>query len=320
MELRQLDIFEAVVEAESFTAAAARLGYVQSNISTNMLALERELGVPLFDRLGRRVQLTAAGARFLPHVRQIREVLEAAKAAAADTAPSGRLFVGACESPGTYRLPALIARMHETYPAVDIHIRVMSPGEKRQESLRNGRLDVAIALDDPDDAAEFISEEVRREPIHLVMRADHPLASTDPIEWDALAGYQYLATEPGSYRAQFESQLLRHQVLNAPIVELVSIELIKQCILAGLGYGVLPVMTVEREVAAGDMVTRAWPGAPEFMPMRLVRHKNHWVSPALQAFWNVVTQWNAPAHAQQSSGVISSNQEPNPFDAKAGAL
>lgn len=184
--------------------------------------------------------------------------------------------------------------MHDAYPAVDIHIRVMTATERRQDALRNGRLDVAVALDDLDNPDEFISVAVRSEPIHLVMRVDHPLAGTDEITWAVLARFKYLATEPGSYRSQFEALLVRHQVWDAPIIELGSIELIKQCILAGLGYGVLPVMAVEREVAAGALVTRPWPQTPAFMPMRLVRHQNHWVSPALQAFWDAVIQWNAP--------------------------
>lgn len=299
MELRQLEIFEAVADAESFTAAADKLGYVQSSVSTNMLALERELGVPLFDRLGRRVQLTEAGRRFLPHVRQVREMLEAAKAVAADPAPQGRIAVGACESPGTYRLPALIARMHQTYPDIDIHVSVMITTEKRQEGLRSGQLDVSLSLDDLDDPKEFISREVRREPIHLVMRRDHPLAQHEHLDLAALPQFNYLATEPGSYRTRFESLLARHQIFDIPVIELGSVELIKQCVLAGLGYGVLPLMTVEREVASGDLISQPWPHEPEFMPLRLVRHKNHWMSPASTAFWNSILEWNAsPTVAQ----------------------
>ncbi len=293
MELRQLEIFEAVADAGSFTAAAERLGYVQSSISMNILGLEHELGVPLFDRLGRRVELTEAGARFLPHMRQVREILEAAKTAATDMAPRGQLTVGACESPGIYRLPRLIAQMHSTYPHIDIHVNIIT-GDERRDALRNGRLDACMTLDDLEDPREFESVTVRQEPIHLILRTDHPLARESALEPEVIARYTHLATEPGGYRARFEAYLARYQASEARAIELGSVELIKQCVLAGLGYGVLPVMAVEQEVASGVLITRPWPHEPAFMPLRLVRYKKHWISPALRAFWDSVIDWNAP--------------------------
>lgn len=291
VELRQLEIFEAVAEAESFTAAAERLGYVQSSVSANILALERELGVPLFDRLGRRVRLTDAGLKLLPYARQMRQVVRAAKSAATDDTPGGRLAVGACESPGTYRLPRLLALMRERYPAIDMHVSVPLTGEERRAALRSGQIDVAMALDEQDDPDEFEVWELRREPIHLIFPPNHPLAQKPewpPSEW---ATYPYLATESGGYRARFEAYLARNGVTKAPVIELGSVELIKQCVMAGLGYGVLPVMTVEQEVAHGLLVTRPWPASSEFMSLWLVRYKDRWMGPALAAFWETAIEW-----------------------------
>ncbi len=290
MELRQLEIFEAVANTESFTAAADRLGYVQSSVSMNILALERELGVPLFDRLGRRVQLTEAGQRFLPHVRQAREILRAAKAAARDTTPRGRLLVGAAESPGTYRLPRIIAAMRQSFPDIEIAVSIGSCDDHRA-SLRAGRLDAAVMFDEPDESPEFAAVELQQEPIHIVVPPHHPLVKPGPLAPADLAAFTHLATEPGSYRARFEAYLARHGA-RSPVTELGSVELIKQCIRAGLGYGVLPRMAVEQEIQSGILASFPWPGEPQFMPMRLVRHKGHWAQPALRAFWDTVVRWN----------------------------
>ena len=291
MELRQLEIFEAVADLESFTAAAEQLGYVQSSVSMNILALERELGVPLFDRLGRRVKLTEAGLRFLPHVRQVREILETGKAVVSDDSPRGRLTVGACESPGTYRLPHLISRMQNVYPEIDITVKVPFTTSERRDALRSGRLDVAIALDDPDDPREFESVTLRQEPIHLILHPDSPLAKASVLEPLVLAHYPLLTTEPGGYRERFEAYLARYQVSDVQVNELGSVELIKQCVMAGLGYAVLPVMTVEQEIASGRLVTRPWPHEPEFMALFMVRHKSRWMSAALRAFWDTAIEW-----------------------------
>ena len=85
MELRQVETFRVVAEELSFSRAAAKLGYVQSSVSVQVAALEQDLGVPLFDRLGRRIALTEAGEVLLSHSRKLLELAEQTKQAVADT-------------------------------------------------------------------------------------------------------------------------------------------------------------------------------------------------------------------------------------------
>lgn len=300
MELRQLEIFEAVAETKTFTAAAERLGYVQSSVSTNILTLERELGVPLFDRLGHQVKLTEAGMKFLFYVRQVRQILDVAKGSVTDATPQGHLTVGACESPGTYRLPRLIAKMRNVYPKIDINVRVPLTTEERRDALRKGVIDVALTLDEPDNPEEFESVELRREPIRLVLHPDHPLALLTDLDPFVLAQYPHLATELGGYRSRFESYLDQHHVFGVRVIELRSVELIKQCVMTGLGYGVLPMMTVEQELVQGTLVTKDWPQAPESMSLYLVRYRRRWMPPALKVFWQAVIDWTSSQTQSQS--------------------
>src|SRR5919107_916577 len=110
MELRQVQTFRAVAEELSFSRAAAKLGYVQSSVSAQVGALERELGVPLFDRLGRRIRLTDAGEVMLANSRKLLALAEETKQAVVDAGVgsgevTGSLTVSAPETLITYRLP-----------------------------------------------------------------------------------------------------------------------------------------------------------------------------------------------------------------------
>src|SRR5437667_9141173 len=119
MELRQLTTFRMVATTLSFSRAAQILNYVQSSVTTQIQVLEEELGVRLFDRLGKRVALTDAGKRFLPYAEKILSLSEEARQAVADEeVPTGSLTISASETLCTYRLPALLRQFHDRFPQV----------------------------------------------------------------------------------------------------------------------------------------------------------------------------------------------------------
>ena len=123
MELRQVETFRAVAEELSFSRAAAKLGYVQSSVSAQVSALERELGVPLFDRLDRRIVLTDAGEVMLAYSGELLALAERTREAVLDAGVgsgevAGSLTVSVPETLLTYRLPKLLALFHERYPRV----------------------------------------------------------------------------------------------------------------------------------------------------------------------------------------------------------
>src|SRR5436305_2708758 len=112
MELRQLETFRMVAGQLSFTRAATALGYAQSSVTAQIQALESELGVALFDRLGRHVALTESGQRLLEYAERLLSLAEEARTALADGAePTGTLTVGAPETALTYRLPRVLQRL-----------------------------------------------------------------------------------------------------------------------------------------------------------------------------------------------------------------
>src|SRR5271165_6689930 len=124
MEVRQLQIFRILAGELNFTRTAEKAHTVQSNVTAQIKTLEEELGVPLFDRLGRRVALTDAGRTFLPFANQALAAMEQGQRAVLSGAePSGPLRIGAPESVLTYRLPQVIRSYRRRFPHVELFFR-----------------------------------------------------------------------------------------------------------------------------------------------------------------------------------------------------
>ncbi|MFB6947353.1 MULTISPECIES: LysR substrate-binding domain-containing protein [unclassified Streptomyces] len=150
MELRQLRYLVAVVEEESFTHAAIRLGVTQPNVSAQIRHLERELGEELLDRQGHMVRTTAAGAALLPHARAALAAVDCARAAVDELAGlvRGQVRVGTVASIAPIDLPAVFADFHHQYPGVTLFLSEGPSGQLAQD-LRAGHLDLAIIGEAP---------------------------------------------------------------------------------------------------------------------------------------------------------------------------
>ena len=186
MELRHLRAFLAVADEASFSAAARRLYISQQALSRSVQALERELGVTLFER--RPVALTAAGEAMLPAARRaVAAADEAAGAARGDPLPRLRVDI----SSGSLQTGALIVReMRRRHP--ELAIEQVEVGVRRALAmLRRGELDAVLGLIESA-PSELEVELVRREPVLLAMAGDHPLAARERVPVSALADVELL--------------------------------------------------------------------------------------------------------------------------------
>ena len=131
ISIRQLAVFAALVEHESFTQAARHIGLSQSTVSGHIADLERRLDVLLVERGRGGVRPTAAGQALLPHARQVLRAEEGARHAVRDLSGlvQGQLVVGASTIPATYLLPQLFAGFHEKYPAISLRVVAGDSGE-----------------------------------------------------------------------------------------------------------------------------------------------------------------------------------------------
>ena len=296
MELRQLETFRAVARELSFSRAAAGLGYVQSSVSSQVAALERELGVPLFDRLGRRIALTEAGRVMLDYSERLLDLAREAGEAVADAGVgsggiSGSLSISAPETLLTYRLPGLLTIFHEIYPRVRVSLQPTAVGRfvgSTRRALGEGRVDVAFVLDVPAVSVEgFATELLMEEDVSVVAPPAHALAGSALVNPSDLIGETVLLPEaPQSgcaYRGRFERQLAEGGVVPRETLEFQSIEAIKRCVSAGMGVTALPTVTVEAELASGTLSELGW-REPIRVGTLMAWNEARWASPALQAF------------------------------------
>jgi DNA-binding transcriptional LysR family regulator len=287
VEHRQLKTFAAVARTLSFTRAARELGYVQSNVTAQVKALEREFGVPLFDRLGRRVVLTDAGKTLLPYAKKMLDLSEETRAVVAGGShgePAGTVRIGATETLSAYRLPELFRRMRSRFPHVEVRFRPVPYTEELKGLVAEGSLDVAFTMEGPVRSAVLRAEALVEEPLLVVAPPEHPLATSKRVFPKDLNGEAFVLTEAGCrYRQMFGRELARAGVELGAALEFDSVEAIKRCVGAGMGVTVLPAVVVETELSRGELVALRWAGEDLRIQTQVIWHKDKWVSPALAA-------------------------------------
>jgi DNA-binding transcriptional LysR family regulator len=285
-----LKTFHAVASEKSFTRAANALHYAQSSVTAQIQSLEAEVGVPLFDRLGRHVELTFAGRQLLTYADRLLNLAEEARRAVRDDGEkTGTLTMLAPETLLAYRLPELLRRFQSEHPGIHLSLSASESCETGGDIEPN--VDLAFSLDMPLRAPHLVVERLRTEPIVLVVAAGHPLAGKKRVKAQEIGAEQVLVNERAcSYRALFERALRAEGVPVTRSLELLSVEAIKQCALASLGVAVLPEVVVHRELAAGTLVAVDWPRKPLAVYTQLYRHRDKWMSPVMTAFWEMAVE------------------------------
>lgn len=292
MDFKQLHTFTVVAKEQNITRAAKILNYSQSSVSGQIQALERELGVPLFDRLGRGVLLTEEGRRILVHVQNLSYIEQQIRAVAfGHDEPCGTLAVGAPESIIAYRLPKVLLKFRERYPKVQLRFQPGACSELRT-GLERGEIDVALLLEAPVRAENLITECLIEEQIVLVSGLSHPLTTIKSIQEGDLANQVFLMVESTregwSYREIFENQMIQSHVFPLQRLEFSSVEAIKQCAISGVGVALLPEITVRNEVAEGKLAVLHW--TPIRLSTQLAWNKHRWMSSAMQAFMRIIRE------------------------------
>jgi len=289
MEVRQLQIFRILAEELNFTRTAEKAHTVQSNVTAQIRALEEELGVPLFDRLGRRVTLTDAGRRFQPFAEKALSAMEEGqRVLRAGAEPSGPLRIGSPESILTYRLPPILRTFRHRFPHVELSfLPDMNLG--LATALETGKLDMVIYMNDTVPDAAVMAAPLRTEKILLIAHPSHPLARKPAVKPSDLAGQTLLLTEPGcGYRGKMDRILTLQNVRPGNITEFSSVEALKQCVAADMGIGLLPEIVVAPELRRRQLKALRWAGPPLDIRTHLLWHKDKWLSPAMAAFRGLV--------------------------------
>lgn len=256
--LDQLRILKAISAEGSFKRAADSLYVSQPAVSLQVQNLERQLDVPLFDRGGRRAQLTEAGRLLLNYGDRILSLCQETVRAIEDlqNLHGGTLIVGASQTTGTYLLPRLLGLFRQKYPEVTVQLQVHST-RRTCWSVVNGQVDIAIIggeippeLNESLEVIAYTEDELA-----LVLPASHPLAHLEVIQKEDLYRLQFIALDAQSTTRKVIDQLLAHSDIDTRRlkveIELNSIEAIKNAVQSGLGAAFVSVSAIEKELQLG---------------------------------------------------------------------
>lgn len=301
ISLRQLQIFEAVVRHMSYTRAAEELHLTQPAVSMQVRQLEEELGLPLFEKLGRGITLTEAGQELVPYsqginrsLRELQDVMESLKGVS-----RGRLSV-AVASTVNYFAPRLLAAFHRAYPGIALSLDVTNR-EQLVRLLEANAVDVVL-MGQPPEGVEVESEAFMDNPLVVVAPPDHPLAGRRDIPLARMAEEVFVLREPGSGTRQAMDRFFSDQGIAIQRgMQMTRNEAIKQSVRAGLGLSVVSVHTIELELATGKLVVLDVAGFPIQRQWFLVYRKGKRLSPSAQAFRQFVLTEARPMAAEMSA-------------------
>lgn len=263
LTLRQLRTFKTVADMNSFSAAAQRLKLSQPSVSYQVKELEEALGLPLLDRLGKRVQLTEAGALLHGYVRQLLGVLDEATVAIEEMRgiQRGSLRVGASTTVGIYLLPAALGAFKKLHPGLVISLEIGTRARVQEQVLRN-ELDLAVvgpALRDPElTIVPFMSDE-----LVVIAPAGHSYASRRSLTLKDLSGQPFVMREAASgSRWSLEKAARKAGARLHVAMELGSNGAIKHAVESGLGLAVISRYACSLELSSGRLVELAVEGFP----------------------------------------------------------
>ncbi len=254
MDLRQLEILQAIAQAGSFTACARQLHVSQSAISRQVLLLEEELGEALFLRVGRRVQMTPAAESLVQLGQRVLDDIRETVGAITDrtTRVKGTIRLAGGMTVCLYVFPRLLKHLRHVHPRLDVQLTVATAGRAVDE-IRAGRLDVGL-LTLPVEPADLVSVPVMREELLIIAAPTHAFARRRRVAASDLAGQPFVLFEPGSATRRVIDRFFAAEHIDPLVVmETENVEIIKALVKTGLGIGVVPYHAVAREVRAGQL-------------------------------------------------------------------
>jgi DNA-binding transcriptional LysR family regulator len=281
MDLSDLRIFTTVVHAGGVTRAAERLHRVQSNVTTRVRQLERDLGVSLFIREGKRLRLAPAGQLLLGYAERLLALAEETKNAVHDTQPRGLFRLGAMESTAAVRLPSPLAAYHRRYPNVVLELRTGNP-QQLARAILSGELDAALVAE-PIPDAPFEQAPGFMEELVIVAPAGYP-----PIGKDGQAPQTMIAFESGCpHRARLERWYAARGTIPVRTIELSSYHAMLGCVAAGMGVALLPRSVLNTFPERRRVSIHNLPVGEDRAMTNLIWHRGA-DSPKLQAFRQIL--------------------------------
>ncbi len=291
MDLQRLQTFRTAATLLNFNKAATVLNYSQSAVSAQIKTLEDEIGTLLFKRIGKSVQLTEAGAKMLTYADKLLAIKDEALAEVTGRNTfSGLLTLRMPQTIATYYLPSILSAYQPRFPGIRLDITSCALHSLEHE-LRIGTVDLAFLFAEGIGAKSLEAEMLRIEPLAVVTHPRHPLVECPSAHFKDLEGQILLLPKSDcGYRMVFEQALTAERVKPATVIEMNSIEAIKQTLMAGVGLSLLPEISIRSEVEKGGLAGIRW-ADPLETAILMIRYKNKWQSPPVEEFMKTVREY-----------------------------
>jgi DNA-binding transcriptional LysR family regulator len=284
VSLRQLRVFEAVATNRSFSRAAEALHLTQPGVSMHIKELEGHAGLPLFERVGKKLFVTEAGQELLIRAREVIRSLKDADDAfdGIKGLRRGRIHL-AIVSTAKYFVPRLLARFRDEFPRLEIRLAVSNRTSVVEQIVSN-EVDLAIMGRSPD-TLDIEAHAFAENPHVIIAAPGHALAARQCITEGAIAKQTFLVREPGSgTRVAMEEFFEQHRLSYVLGMEMASNETIKQAVMADMGISFLSRHTIELELQMGRLVVLDVRGLPVIRHWHVAHLANKRLSPTASAF------------------------------------
>lgn len=291
MENRNARTFVKIVETGSFTKAAELLGYSQAAVTAQIKSMEKELGVPLFDRIGKRVYLTHEGKTFLPHALNMLKAEEEALSSIRHDGPlTGSISICAPSSYADHVLPDLVLNYRNIHPGVFISVRTSDYVDDSTQRLARGEIDFLVRLDEDSRDPGFVTIASRPEPLIFVTYPGNPMLGRDKLSIGDVVKNQFItSTREIGYSAILEKELLKMGMELQPVMDIGSVEAIIRILLGGFGVALLPGYVASGYIEKGELAEIKVKDCEIKMNSYYLCSKDRWINPAMREFIRILT-------------------------------
>ncbi len=283
MDIKNLETFVMVNEMKSFTQAAARLGFTQSTISFQIRQLEKELGMPLFERINHTVRLTNGGEKLLPIAQHMLRLAAEASHISAKAEPEGIIRIAIAESLAGWQFNTRFKEFHRRYPKIRLKI-ISSSTDQMFQLLGENRVDIVYTLDRRILNHQYVTAFEAPVQISFATGPSHPLAAEKKITIEQILNYPLILTEKDmSYRALLDEILAETGRETLPVLESGDTHLICRLLAQDIGISYLPEFVISEYVERGELAVLNVPEIHTDVWRQLLYSRRKWMSPELQA-------------------------------------
>jgi len=293
MDLQHLTTFRTIAILGSFSQAADVLGYAQSTVSEHIKLLELELQARLFKRAGnKRVLLTTEGERLLTYAQKMSNLENEIKSEVNQPEePRGTISIRIPETVSMYYLTGMLSRYTSRFPGINLGLMDCVFFDLPEE-LQAGVVDLGFLIIDHYVAKNLVIEHLKPVPLVLVTYPDHPLATGSTVDLSQLKGGPlFVPTNDCSYTQTLERVLIEQKVKIPRVWRFNSIAAMKNVLMSGAGFTILPEIAVREEVSAGKLAILPWNDREEVTANLIMAwQQNKWLPPALKAFMDMARE------------------------------